>query len=148
MTQMASLLTRTGTIQVEMPAPDEALMGSGSVHWGAFDVFPTPAYWQYQVMARRLAGRQAGYKLGRTLAVAIQQVMRGQADNLGGGVFKKRLNDNMHRSIILAKGARNWVYEYLFAKKDRDNIEDDELADFRVLQKPMLACQRCRLRNC
>jgi len=66
MTQMASLLTRTGTIQVEMPAPDEPLMGS--VHWGAFDVFPTPAYWQYQVMARRLAGRPAGYKLGRTLA--------------------------------------------------------------------------------
>jgi len=69
------------------------------------------------------------------LCVAIQQVMRGQADNLGGGVFKKRLNDNMHRSIILAKGGRNWVYEYLFAKKDRDNIEDDELADFRVLAK-------------
>ena len=69
------------------------------------------------------------------LCAAIDQVMQGQADDLGGGVFKKRLNDNMHRSIILAKGGRNWVYEYLFAKKDRDNIEDDELADFRVLAK-------------
>jgi hypothetical protein len=27
------------------------------------------------------------------------------------------------------------VYEYLFAKKDRANIDDDELADFRVLAK-------------
>ena len=59
--------------------------------------------------------------------------MRGQADDLGGGVFKKRLNDNRHRSIILAKGGGFWVYEYLFAKQDRDNIDDDELAAFRLL---------------
>lgn len=58
-----------------------------------------------------------------------------QAYDLGGGVFKKRLNDNMHRSIVLAKGGRHWVYEYLFAKKDRDNIADDELAAFRVIAK-------------
>jgi hypothetical protein len=69
------------------------------------------------------------------LCAAINQVMRGQADDVGGGVFKKRLNDNMHRSIILAKGGRYWVYEYLFAKKDKDNIEDDELTAFRALAK-------------
>ena len=46
---------------------------------------------------------------------------------MGGGVFKKRLNDNLHRSIILAKGGKYWIYEYLFAKKDRENIENDEL---------------------
>ena len=28
-----------------------------------------------------------------------------------------------------------WVYEYLFAKKDRSNIEDDELAAFRQLAR-------------
>jgi hypothetical protein len=67
------------------------------------------------------------------LCEAIRQVMQGQADDLGGGVFKKRLNNNMHRSIILAKGGRHWVYEYLFAKKDRENIEDDELLSFRAL---------------
>lgn len=71
----------------------------------------------------------------RELCGAIREVMRGQADDLGGGVFKKRLNDNMHRSIILAKGGRYWVYEYLFAKKDRENIADDELAGFRALAK-------------
>ncbi|MDW5415660.1 type II toxin-antitoxin system RelE/ParE family toxin [Iodobacter sp. CM08] len=69
------------------------------------------------------------------LCDAIRQVMQGQADDLGGGVYKKRLNSNMHRSIILAKAGRYWVYEYLFAKKDRGNIEDDELASFRVLAK-------------
>ena len=37
------------------------------------------------------------------LCEAIGQVMAGQADDLGAGVFKKRLNQNMHRSIVLAK---------------------------------------------
>lgn len=61
------------------------------------------------------------------------EVMQGQADDLGGGVFKKRLNDNMYRSIVLARGGRHWVFAYLFAKKDRANIDPDELADFRKL---------------
>lgn len=69
------------------------------------------------------------------LCQAIKQVQRGQADDLGGGVHKKRLNDNLHRSIILAKGGAYWIYEYLFAKKDRDNIDDDELLAFRLLAK-------------
>ena len=41
----------------------------------------------------------------------------------------------MHRSIILAKAGRYWVYEYLFAKQNKTNIEDDELASFRSLAK-------------
>ena len=69
------------------------------------------------------------------LCLAIEQVKLGQADDLGGGVFKKRLNDNLHRSIILARGGRYWIYEFLFAKKDRDNIENDELLAFRLLAK-------------
>jgi hypothetical protein len=61
------------------------------------------------------------------LCAAIRQVMLGHADDLGGGVFKKRLSKNMYRSIIVARGRRYWVYAYLFAKKDRANINDDEL---------------------
>jgi hypothetical protein len=34
------------------------------------------------------------------LCKAIEQVRLGQCDDLGGGVFKKRLNKNMHRSIM------------------------------------------------
>lgn len=67
------------------------------------------------------------------LCDAIAEVTQGQADDLGGGVFKKRLNKNMHRSIVLARGRTYWVYAYLFAKKDRDNIDDDELSAFRDL---------------
>ena len=67
------------------------------------------------------------------LCSAIAEVRKGQADDLGGGVFKKRMDKNRHRSIIVAKGRRYWVYAYLFAKKDRANIEDDELRAFRKL---------------
>jgi hypothetical protein len=66
------------------------------------------------------------------LCKAIRQVMLGQADDLGGGVFKKRLGKNHYRSIIVAKGGRFWVYAYLFAKKDRENIGDDDLARLRA----------------
>jgi hypothetical protein len=67
------------------------------------------------------------------LCEAIREVALGQADDLGGGVFKKRLDKNRHRSIILAKGTRYWVYVYLFAKKDRANIDREELVAFRRL---------------
>jgi hypothetical protein len=76
---------------------------------------------------------------GDKLCEAIQEVMKGQADDFGGGVFKKRRNGNRHRSIILAKGGGFWIYEYLFAKKDRANIEDDERDDFRTPAKAYAA---------
>lgn len=67
------------------------------------------------------------------LIAAIREVIQGRAEDLGGGVFKKRLNKNMHRSIVLAKDGRHWIFVYLFAKKDRANINNDELADFKKL---------------
>jgi len=67
------------------------------------------------------------------LCAAVVQVMLGQADDLGGGVFKKRLSKNQYRSLILARGRQYWVYAYLFAKKDRANIDEDELVSFRAL---------------
>ena len=69
------------------------------------------------------------------LCEALKEALAGQVVDLGGGVYKKRLNKNQHRSIILAKGGAYWIYEYLFAKKDRDNIDDSELDMFRLLAK-------------
>ena len=69
----------------------------------------------------------------KELLKAIAQVMAGQADDLGGGVYKKRLADNQYRSIILARGGDWWVYEYLFAKQDRANISDDQLRRLKQL---------------
>lgn len=67
------------------------------------------------------------------LCAAIRQVMLGQADDLGGGVYKKRLGRNLYRSIIVAKGGRYWVFVYLFAKQNLANIDDRDLQNFREL---------------
>ena len=69
------------------------------------------------------------------LCKAIVQVMAGQADDLGGGVFKKRLANNQLRSIILARGGDYWVYQFLFAKQDKANLNDEELSRFRKVAK-------------
>jgi hypothetical protein len=65
----------------------------------------------------KAAGRQRVFKTARfskaarktligdnELCAAIRQVMLGQADDLGGGVFKRRLSKNQYRSIVVAKG--------------------------------------------
>ncbi len=61
--------------------------------------------------------------------------MLGQCDDLGGGVYKKRLRTNLYRSIIVARAGRLWVYEFLFAKQDRANIDAEDLARFCKLAK-------------
>lgn len=65
------------------------------------------------------------------LARAIQEVMQGKVIDLGGGVYKKRLNKNDHRSIVLAKSNKVWVFAHLYAKKNKDNIIEAELKAFR-----------------
>ena len=75
MTQIATILTRTGTIQVEFPPPEMVLFEG--VRWGSVDAFPTPAYWQYQVIARRLTGCPPRYKLGRTLTEEVAACLLG-----------------------------------------------------------------------
>ena len=69
------------------------------------------------------------------LCSALRQAIEGQADDLGGGVFKKRLGRNRFRAILLAIRGRFWVFEYLYAKKDRANMDRAEFADFRKLAK-------------
>lgn len=75
MIQTAVVLTRTGSIQVELPCADVELMEG--VRWGAINAFPTPAYWAYQVIARRLVGKPAAYRLGRTLVEEVAACLLG-----------------------------------------------------------------------
>jgi len=69
----------------------------------------------------------------KELCDAIKEVWDGKCDNLGGGVFKKRLDENRQRAIILGKGEKRWFYVYLFHKNNRDNITPKELVEFRKL---------------
>jgi len=66
---------------------------------------------------------------------AIGEALLGQVVDLGGGVYKKRLNRNAHRAIILARRGDWWVFEHLFAKKDQDNISESNLLALRQLAK-------------
>jgi hypothetical protein len=67
------------------------------------------------------------------LCVAVAEVAKGQGNDLGGGVWKKRLGDNRHRSIILTKNSQFWVYEFLFAKADSDNVSAEGLPALRKI---------------
>lgn len=71
----------------------------------------------------------------REFCQAIEAAMQGKAGDLGGGVYKKRLNQNRDRAIILAKGGEHWFYTFLYAKQDMANIDNRELAGFRELAK-------------
>lgn len=75
MTQAAAILTRTGAIRIELPSPDALVLNE--LRWGTIEAFPTPAYWHYQVLARRLAGRPSRYKLGRTLTEEVAACLLG-----------------------------------------------------------------------
>jgi len=63
--QLGAIFMDQVVFNVELPqAEAEVLPG---VPWGAMEAFPTPAYWAYQVYARRLTGNRINYKLGATL---------------------------------------------------------------------------------
>lgn len=66
---------------------------------------------------------------------AASAALEGKAADLGGGVYKKRLNHNRDRAVILAKGGEHWFYAFLYAKQDMSNISYRELVGFRELAK-------------
>ncbi|MFS2047942.1 hypothetical protein ACEN9J_34730 [Variovorax sp. Varisp41] len=75
MTQSAVVLTHPGSVQVQLPHPLHEVMDG--VVWGALEAFPTPAYWHFQVVARRLTGQPALYKLGRSLLEEVGACLLG-----------------------------------------------------------------------
>jgi N-glycosylase/DNA lyase len=75
MKQSAVVLTHPGIVQVQLPHPHHEVMDG--VLWGPLEAFPTPAYWHYQVVARRLAGAPASYKLGRSLTEEVGACLLG-----------------------------------------------------------------------
>lgn len=80
------------------------------------------------------AARRAGITTAE-LCTAARETVAGLAGDLGGGVYKKRLNQHRHRGIILARGARNAFFVYLYAKQDQADIDPAELKQFRKLAK-------------
>ncbi len=63
--QLGAIFLDQAVFNVELPQADAEVIPG--VPWGAIEAFPTPAYWAYQVYARRLTGNRINYKLGATL---------------------------------------------------------------------------------
>ncbi len=63
--QRAYVMLESMSVSVDLPSPEEDVLPG--VNWGLVEAFPSPAYWAYQVMARRIEARSIKYRLGRTL---------------------------------------------------------------------------------
>jgi hypothetical protein len=81
-----------------------------------------------------------------TLRSAVDDAERGLIDaKLGGGVIKQRIarsgkgKSGGFRTVILYKAHALAFFVHGFAKKDQDNIEDDELAALKLLASQMLS---------
>jgi thermostable 8-oxoguanine DNA glycosylase len=73
--QLGAIFMDQVVFNVELPqAEAEVLPG---VPWGAMETFPSPAYWAYQVYARRLTGNRINYKLGATLKEEVGACLLG-----------------------------------------------------------------------
>jgi len=79
------------------------------------------------------------------LCKAIKEAEKGLVDaDLGGGVIKKRVaregqgKSGGFRTIILFKTGTRALFAYGFAKNERDNIDNDELTEFKRLAEKML----------
>jgi hypothetical protein len=81
-----------------------------------------------------------------TLRDAIRRAEAGQIDaDLGGGVIKQRVarsgggKSGGYRTIVFYRRDTRAVFAYGFAKNDRDNIDPNELRDFRDAARTILA---------
>jgi N-glycosylase/DNA lyase len=63
------------TASVELPDPEEVV--ADNICWGAVEAFPTPAYWAYQVIARRLEASSIKYRLGNNLKEEVGACLLG-----------------------------------------------------------------------
>jgi len=75
----------------------------------------------------------------------VKEIESGQIDtDYGGSVIKQRLarknqgKSGGYRCIILYRIQDKVFMVYGFAKKDKDNIEDDEVLGFKALAEEML----------
>src|SRR5271168_2184146 len=89
--------------------------------------------------------RKAGLA-DQALLKAIADAEQGLVDaDLGGGVLKQRVaregggKSGGFRTIILFRSGERAFFVHGFAKSDRANIRDDELAAFKLLAAALLA---------
>jgi hypothetical protein len=93
---------------------------------------PRPSTRAFKTKAFARLARKDGLA-DEELCKAVCELEEGKGDDLGGNVWKKRIDKNRARAIVATKPGAFWVFTYLFSKKDRENIDPDELAAFKKL---------------
>lgn len=73
--QRACVMLENAQVTIDLPAQGTEILPG--VHWGRVDAFPSPAYWAYQVIARRIAMQPIRYKLGATLQEEVGACLLG-----------------------------------------------------------------------
>ena len=80
------------------------------------------------------------------LTAAVEEMRRGLIDaNLGGGLLKKRVarrgggKRGGYRVLVASNQRERWIVMLGFAKNERDNLDDDELDDLKLLARRYLA---------
>lgn len=119
MTQSAMVMAGPAVIHVELPAPEHEVLPG--VRWGAIEAFPSPAYWAYQVMARRMGPGIPSHRLGSTLAEEVGACLLG-----GHGI----------PAVIGLAAFRHVRDSGMFSGVPTE----EEL--FRALSQPLIACGR------
>jgi N-glycosylase/DNA lyase len=75
MNQRVAVLLGCTEVHIELPGPSQEVLPG--VLWGRVEAFPTPAYWAYQVLARRVLGRSIRNRIGRTLREEVGACLLG-----------------------------------------------------------------------
>ena len=90
----------------------------------------------------------------RSLVEAVQRARHGLVDaDLGGGVIKQRVarpgqgRSGGYRVLIAYRQGVHSVFLYGFAKSERANIDEDELATARDIAKGWLEASRQQIAN-
>lgn len=73
--QRAYVTLKPMSVSVDLPPPEAEVMPG--VHWGLVEAFPTPAYWAYQVLARRIEARPIKVRLGQSLSEEVGACLLG-----------------------------------------------------------------------
>lgn len=90
MRQSAAVFIDSAVVQIELPSSDAFVLPG--IPWGPIEAFPTPAYWTYQVMARRITGISPRHRLGSTLTEEVGACLlggHGIPANVGLAAFRR-----------------------------------------------------------
>lgn len=159
--QLASVTVGSLAISVGLPDPDAEVIRN--VRWGEVYAFPTPAYWAYQVIARRLTAASIRYRLGATLRQELAACLlggHGIPANVGIAAFEQlRSRGAFDGAVPSLKSLTTWLSEplkvdgrsvqYRFAKQkarylhtsmSRLDAEPAPMQSGRALRDWLLAC--------